>query len=204
MARRPGRPARLDRDQIVAAALTLDLDTLSMPAVAHRLGVSTQALYYWVANRDALLDLIGEYVAERITPKGVAAGGDWRAWLDELAWHMFREILAIPGYAGRVFNRPHATTAHLKLHSHIVEVLVGAGLEERTAMDTWDIFGTCVLGWLAAQQQRDTTSGTDDDPPGQLPYPPRDSRTLTDTVEQRFAVLVDTLLRGLPARPRHA
>ena len=47
---RPGRPARLSRELIVAAALRGDLASLTMRELATRLDVSHSALYRWVAT----------------------------------------------------------------------------------------------------------------------------------------------------------
>lgn len=180
---RPGRPPRLSRQQIVAAALEIDLDALTMPAVAARLGVSTQALYYWVDNRDELINLIGDMLVARITPAEQPVDGDWRAWLAELAWGMFHELLAVPGFTGRIFARQHASPARERLRARVVETLVVAGLEQQDATDTWDVFGTSVLGWLAAHA------------PGTGAGAPRDIQE----AERRFWLLLNTLLRGLPA-----
>lgn len=181
--RRPGRPPRLSREQIVAAALEIDLDALTMPAVAARLDVSTQALYYWVDNRDELINLIGDVLVARITPSEQPLEGDWRAWLAELAWGMFHELLAVPGFTGRIFARRHGSPAREQLQTCVVETLVAAGLGQQAATDTWDVFGTSVLGWLAAHA------------PGAGAGAPRDVRE----AERRFWLLLNTLLRGLPA-----
>ncbi|GAA4987887.1 hypothetical protein GCM10023205_68470 [Yinghuangia aomiensis] len=55
--RRPGRPARTNRDQIVRAALDVDAQggAVSMQAVADRLGVTPAALCHHVADRDELV-----------------------------------------------------------------------------------------------------------------------------------------------------
>ena len=81
-----GRPAQLSREQIVAAALGLDLETLTMRALAQRLGVTHSTLYGWVANRAELLDLISAVTVEKTIPTADPLDGDWRTWLADLAW----------------------------------------------------------------------------------------------------------------------
>ncbi|MBU8829863.1 TetR/AcrR family transcriptional regulator C-terminal domain-containing protein [Mycolicibacterium goodii] len=57
--RRPrGRPRRIDRDQIVAAARQIAPEALTMQAVADALGVDRTALHYYVGDRDGLLELV--------------------------------------------------------------------------------------------------------------------------------------------------
>ncbi|MBO1417949.1 TetR/AcrR family transcriptional regulator C-terminal domain-containing protein, partial [Streptomyces sp. FH025] len=56
--RRRGRPARIDRARIVAAARELDPEQLTMQAVAERLGVVRKALNYHVSDREQLLELV--------------------------------------------------------------------------------------------------------------------------------------------------
>jgi AcrR family transcriptional regulator len=56
--RRRGRPRRIDRDQIVAAARQIAPEALTMQAVADALGVDRTALHYYVGDRDGLLELV--------------------------------------------------------------------------------------------------------------------------------------------------
>ena len=59
-----GRPARIDRDAVLATGLViadeLGLEALTMGAVAERLGVTPMALYRHVVNKADLLDGIVE------------------------------------------------------------------------------------------------------------------------------------------------
>src|SRR5947208_1328249 len=98
---RPGRPAVIDRAGIVAAAMELDQDTLTMQAVARRLGVATSALYRWVGGREELLDLVSAELSRRIVPRRAPTEADWRDWLAELAHAIRREFRAVPGFAAR-------------------------------------------------------------------------------------------------------
>ena len=66
----PGRPARLSRDRVVAAAAdvvrTEGIDSLSMRRVARRLGCSPMALYRHVSEKDALLALLLDHIADSL------------------------------------------------------------------------------------------------------------------------------------------
>jgi AcrR family transcriptional regulator len=179
VAERPGRPARLSRELIVAAALQGDLASLTMRELAARLGVSHSALYRWVADRDELFDLISEVMVERILPASDPTPADWRDWLARLAWAMHDEFLAVPGYAAHV-AAPHRHNARSfgRLRDQVIMAFRAAGASPEMAVQSWFVFGLAVVQWLGAQQ-----SGHDLGP-----------------VAPRFDLFLDTLLRGLPTR----
>jgi AcrR family transcriptional regulator len=175
----PGRPARLSRELIVAAALQGDLASLTMRDLAARLGVSHSALYRWVADRDELFDLISDVMVERILPTSEPSPADWRDWLARLAWAMHDEFLAVPGYAAHV-AAPHRHNPHAfgRLRAQVIRAFEVAGASPEMATQSWYVFGLSVVQWLGAQQ-----SAHDLGP-----------------VAPRFDLFLDTLLRGLPAR----
>ncbi|GCD45071.1 TetR/AcrR family transcriptional regulator [Streptomyces paromomycinus] len=191
---RPGRPARLNRERIVDAAVAAGhLDTLTMRALAARLDVSHGALYRWVSNRDQLFDLVSDVMVERILPTGGPPGGspddspdgardaDWRPWLARVAWSMHDQFLAVPGYATRL-SRPHRHNSDAlgRLRQEVVTAFTNAGVAPELAEQSWYIFITTVVGWLAVQET-----------PSDLPF---------NHGAPRFDLFLDTLLRGLPAR----
>jgi AcrR family transcriptional regulator len=179
VAERPGRPARLSRELIVAAALQGDLAGLTMRELAARLGVSHSALYRWVTDRDELFDLISEVMVERILPVSDPTPADWRDWLARLAWAMHDEFLAVPGYAAHV-AAPHRHNARSfgRLQDQVITAFRAGGAAPEMAVQSWYVFGLAVVQWLGAQQ-----SGHDLGP-----------------VAPRFDLFLDTLLRGLPTR----
>ena len=179
--RRPrGRPAQISRDRIIeAVSSATNVDTLSMRELAGRLGVNHGALYRWVKSRDELFDLIGEVLVDRILLPGQEANPQWRPRLARIAWRMHDEYLALPGYATHL-SRPHPHNAHSagRLHSAIAEAFLDAGVSADLAEQSYYIFTTSVVSWLAFQEN----------PLGLGPNAPR------------FDLFLDTLLRGLPAR----
>jgi AcrR family transcriptional regulator len=175
----PGRPPQISREQIVDAALRGNLDTLTMRELAARLGVTHGALYRWVRSSDDLFSMISEVMVDRILPAGKPNGGAWRPWLGRLAWAMHDEFLAVPGYATRV-ARPHRHNPESfgRLRAAVIEAFASAGVGPELAEQSWYIFGTSVVSWLAATEA-----------PLDLGVP-----------EPRFDLFLDSLLRGLPAR----
>ncbi|MEU6174072.1 TetR family transcriptional regulator [Streptantibioticus parmotrematis] len=177
---RPGRPAQLSRERIVEAALsTGNLDELTMRELAGRLGVSHSALYRWVRNRDQLFDLVSEVMVERVLPPQGPDGRHWRDWLARVAWAMHDRFLAVPGYATRT-SRPHRHATHPfeRMRGEVVTAFTEAGVSPELAEQSWYIFITSVVSWLAVHEN------------------PLD---LGDAAP-RFELFLDTLLRGLPAR----
>jgi AcrR family transcriptional regulator len=176
---RLGRPARLSREQIVEAAFSCDLRTVTMRDIAERLGVSHSALYRWVSNRDELLSLVSEVVVERILPTAEPTAETWRQWLSDLAWRMHDQFLAVPGYAAHV-AMPHRHNPHAfaRLRDRVVSAFRLAGVSDDMAEQSWHIFGLGVVQWLGAQQMGHDLG----------PHAPR------------FDLFLDVLLRGLPAR----
>jgi AcrR family transcriptional regulator len=176
---KPGRPAQLSREQIVAAALESNLDTLTVRELAGRLGVSHGALYRWVSSQDELLDLVGDAIVERVLPADEPRGTQWRSWLRRLAWSMHDEFLAVPGFATRT-ARPHrhSATAFERMRGGVIRAFTNAGVSAELAEQSWYVFGTSVVSWLAAQESSLELGGT----------------------RPRFDLFLDVLLRGLPAR----
>lgn len=176
---RLGRPPRLSRQQIIAAAIDGGVENLTVRELAARLGVAHSALYRWVRNLDELFDLISEDIIDRILPEAEPAAGTWRDWLAELAWGMHDEFLAIPGYAARI-ARPHRhnPASFGRLRDAVIAAFTAAGASPDMAMQSWHIFGYGIVSWLGRQQEEHDYGG----------------------IEPRFDIFLGTLLRGLPAQ----
>lgn len=127
--RRPrGRPPRISREQIVAAARALPARDLTMQAVADALGVSRKALHYYVGDRQGLLSLV---VVDRFETElgGVElpVHGDWQAVLRSYA-HAFREGLVQVGIAvDHTPLRGAGATAALAMAERVLDVMLTAG-----------------------------------------------------------------------------
>lgn len=173
-----GRPARLSRDVIAAAALELGVARLSMNALAEHLGVAKSSLYGWVSSREELLGLVSNVVMERCLPEDDPVDGDWHTWLAELAWCMRRELLSVPGYPAYVTG-PHEqhSDAFGRLRGRVIGVFESAGFDHDLAVQNWYIFSRAVINWLPLEQQ---------------------ARELGEPAP-RFDLLLQVLLRGLPA-----
>src|SRR5271168_335957 len=72
-----GRPARISRERIIAAARTIAPEALTMQKVADVLGVDPKALNYHVRDRDGLRELVAVDVFEsELRRVKIPGGGD--------------------------------------------------------------------------------------------------------------------------------
>ena len=132
--RRPGRPARIDRESIVRAAADLAVELgaehVTMTSVAERLGVAMPALYYHVASRDELLGLVGTSVLQGIDVPEV---DEWDGWLVAFA----RALRTCAQRNPRLVNTT-PITAHGVVNVALVEGalqrLVSAGFSPKEAL----------------------------------------------------------------------
>ncbi len=83
--RKIGRPAHINRDSIVRAALEMDAEgrPLSMQAVAARLGVGRNSLYHYITDRDELVSVVAIARLDQVTDESwmPAPDADWRTWV---------------------------------------------------------------------------------------------------------------------------
>ncbi|WP_433063678.1 TetR/AcrR family transcriptional regulator C-terminal domain-containing protein [Dactylosporangium sp. CS-033363] len=128
-----GRPPRISRERIVAAARELDPGALTMRAVAERLGVDRKALNYHVSDRDGLLELVAIDVLQDEMQQVALPAGDWRAAVRRFARAM-RDGMARTGALFDYVKMPIAggRTA-LEPAERLLGILVGAGFRPEDA-----------------------------------------------------------------------
>ena len=178
-----GRPPTIDRERLVATAAAMDPETLTMAAVAGALGVSTAALYRWVEDREALLDLVSETTAAGLLPDWTPDERTWRAWLTEWADRTRRQFGAAPGYSLRVLTGPHRAAGHDRLESAAVDAFRAAGASPDQAQQFWYVVSTAVIAWITVEQG------------GHFP---------TTAAPMDFTTLLEVLLRGIETSIRDA
>ena len=136
--RRPGRPARIDRDSIVRAAVELAAETgaeqITMTSVAERLGVAMPALYYHVSSREELLGLVGTSVLQRIAVPDLPA---WDEWLLAFARALRARALQDPGLVNTTPITAHGLV-DVPLVEGALERLVAAGFSPKEALLAFD------------------------------------------------------------------
>jgi TetR/AcrR family tetracycline transcriptional repressor len=144
---RPG----VTRDAVVDAALELlaegGLDAVSFRRIAARLNVSAPTLYWHVAHKRQLMDLMAEALMQRAgsDPVGPEPGQPWWEWLGAHAREMFQALVATRDaplvLAG---NRP--TASIFPVIERVLGFLVQGGLSPGEAQQTLFVIGAYVIG----------------------------------------------------------
>lgn len=140
-----GRPARIDRAAIAAAASEIGLDDLTLRAVADRLGVSITGLYHHIEDKDDLMRLAAEHVATRSTvPED--RGQHWAVWLFEWAVHSRDGFLAEPGLIGQYLEGAISAEVVADKFDTALGVLVRQGFTVREAQAAFELVSSLVVG----------------------------------------------------------
>ncbi|MEQ6898217.1 TetR/AcrR family transcriptional regulator C-terminal domain-containing protein [Microbacterium sp. KR10-403] len=125
----------LDRDRIVAAARTLDPDTLTVQAVADALGVDRKAVTYHVSGRDGLLELLADDAfTARFEVVEIPVGTDWQTGLRLIASSMRDILLGSGAIVSHIRFDPSTRAAALHPAEIVLGTLVAAGFDETVAV----------------------------------------------------------------------
>lgn len=142
---RVGRPARINREMIAAAAHARGLEGLTLRDVADDLGVSIAALYHHVSSKDDLLRLAAEYAAARV-PRPVDRGQHWAVWLYEWAQYNRRVFVAQTGLLAAYLDGAIPPTVVADNVEAILGVLVRQGFGVREANEAYETVVSCAIG----------------------------------------------------------
>ncbi|HZE38468.1 MAG TPA: TetR/AcrR family transcriptional regulator [Stackebrandtia sp.] len=163
---RVGRPAVLDVERVVAAAIALaDADGLSgvtLPKVATALGVTSMSLYRHVGSKDELLTLMSD--AALGEPPRV--GTDARRWKDNLRAmsEAQREVLSRhPWQAWIPVTGPPSGPHHIAWMDAILATLSGTRLSWGDKVEVMQVIGGYVQQSLRMSQEMDAARGEDVD-----------------------------------------
>jgi AcrR family transcriptional regulator len=151
----PRRASALSRDEIVRTAIKVadaeGAEAVNMRRIARELGSGTMSLYWHVASKDELLDMmIDAIVGEAQAPE---PSGDWRADLRAGACTT-RDALHRHQWAVNFMStRPPAGPKMLRNLERSLGALDGLGLDKATALTTLMAVATYVLGAVLREQQ---------------------------------------------------
>jgi AcrR family transcriptional regulator len=213
--RESGRRA-LTRERVVAEALTViaadGAQSLSMRALAARLGVVPGALYRHVRGKEQLYDLILDAVLGEVDCRADPAT-PWTGQVAALA-HRLRAVLeAHPGAAALLKTRDPLSPTSLALAEAFLAPLHAAGLPGREAALAFRLIYDYTLGFALAdptspaeQRLRDTATREQLHaffralPASRFPALAAHGIHAWDgNRDQRFTAGLETLLRGLQA-----
>ncbi|GAB2842734.1 hypothetical protein GCM10022221_47440 [Actinocorallia aurea] len=159
---RKGRPPRIDRAAIAAAAGALPLTDLSMRTVAERLGVTVSSLYHYVAGRDDLFALAADQTARRLALP-VDHGQHWAVWFHEWATYIQRAFVADPGLLRQYIDGAISAEAMADNIDAALGLCVRQGFTPAEALHAYDLVSACALGAAVARIRADaaTAAGRD-------------------------------------------
>ena len=185
---------------IVDAALQIirrsGVDGLSMRALSRELGTSPMAAYYYVANKDELLDLVAaRALADLRVPD--ADGAPWPVRLRAVIDHIDKALRDYRGVGEVLLDRMHHTQKHVM--RAVMDILAEAGFSDAEVAMAYALIHTYLFG-----RYRVTMTA-----PPPVPDAQPDEHDIVSRVGPLSATLhgrdyydfgVDTLIKGLESR----
>jgi TetR/AcrR family tetracycline transcriptional repressor len=192
-----GRERALTEAEIVAAALRIikqsGVDGLSMRRLSRELGRSHMAMYYWVSDKAALLDLVAAAALRGIP---IPDDGDrgWETRLRELIAGIDEQLRAHPGIGEILLDRMLSTDR--RILNAAMDILVDAGFDDAEVLMAYATVHTYLFGRYQLVAAQPTT--VDDDSQDTVARLVTQLPTLTGRDFFNFGV--DTLIAGLRER----
>ena len=148
--RRRGRPSKITREQVLAAAMTLAAADLTMPALANILGVKTPALYHHFTSREALVGEIGQQLFDALEIPELDPV-NWRPWLLGINMQLYQFIIDNPLLIEASDSAQGFLSLTLSLCEAILETLQEAGFEKSESY--WIMISLTQIAHSAARNQ---------------------------------------------------
>ena len=126
-----------------------------MRGLAVEAGTSASSVYYHVAGKAELLDLLIEAVVNSIE---VPTEGEWQARVVALYTNAFRVLVTVRGIAGLLQQRPH-TAAAANMDRATRSILRESGLSKRTFDAAYALLHVHLLGSVELEHNRSAASG---------------------------------------------
>ena len=149
------RNAPLDRERIVGAALAIvdaeGIEGLTFRRLADDLGVTPMSIYWHVADKAELLELVGHAVLAEIEIP--PARGDWREQLRGIHRELLRGVLRHPNTSDILIGRARYGPAGLAMFERMLGTLLEAGFSPEAAFDAYQSLYLFTLGFLATSSR---------------------------------------------------
>lgn len=144
----------LSEQRIVEAAASVadrdGLAAISMRRVGRELGVEAMSLYHHVANKEALLDALGDWVFAQIELPMPDDG--WSEGMRRRAASARRVLVDHPWALGLVDSRPHAGPAVLRHHDAVIGCLRRNGFTVADAARAFSLIDAYVYGFALTER----------------------------------------------------
>jgi len=145
---RAERP-RLSRERVLLGAMAVadagGLDALTIRSLAQQLGVKPMTVYYYVANKEEILDGIIDLVFSEIELPLI--DGDWRQELLRRAESARRTLRAHPWAIGLMESRTTPGPATLRHHDVVIAALRGAGFSPEATAHAYALLDSYTYGF---------------------------------------------------------
>jgi TetR/AcrR family tetracycline transcriptional repressor len=151
---------RLDRAHLtrhlLALAQRVGVEKVTMRGLAIEAGTSASSVYYHVAGKAELLDLLIEAVVNSIE---IPAEGEWQDRVIALYTNAWRVLVTVRGVAALLQQRPH-TAAAANMDRATRSILRESGLSQRAFAAAYVLLYVHLLGSVELEHSRAERVGT--------------------------------------------
>ena len=145
---RAKRRVRLDKDRVLRAAIQIDdksgIESLSMRKLAQDLGVEAMSVYYYVANKDEILDGILNFV---ISEFELAVGGpDWKAAIRRSAVSAHDVLMRHPWACNLMMSVKRVAPARMRYMESLLRRLREAGFSANMTHHAYHALDSHIIG----------------------------------------------------------
>jgi AcrR family transcriptional regulator len=148
---------------VLQAALVLaardGIESLTMRKLADELGVGAMSLYYYVPNKEQLLDGMVDIVFSEIEPPSTDV--DWKTAMRNRALSTRAALRRHPWAIGLMEGRTNHGLANLRIHDAVLGCLRAAGFSLEMTVHAYSVQDAYIYGF--ALQEQDMSSETADD-----------------------------------------
>jgi AcrR family transcriptional regulator len=146
---RPGRPARLSREQVLRTALALadahGLEALTMRSIGQQLRAEAMSLYRHVDNKEDVLDGIVDLVFSEIQVP--TSEPDWRSAMRQRASSARAVLRRHPWAIGLMESRMRPGPTNLGHHDAVLGILRRAGFSSASATHAYNLLDSYIYGF---------------------------------------------------------
>ncbi|MGH2428981.1 MAG: TetR/AcrR family transcriptional regulator C-terminal domain-containing protein [Candidatus Limnocylindria bacterium] len=139
----------MSKDRVLRAAIGLadvgGIDSLTMRKLAQELGVEAMSLYYYVANKDDILDGIVDIVVSEFELP--SPGADWKAAIRKTAVSAHEVLLRHPWAASLVLSSSRVSEARLRHMDSILGSLRQAGFSAEMTDHAYHALDSHIMGF---------------------------------------------------------
>jgi len=140
-----GRPRILDRERVIAAAIAVGTDRVTMKSVADELGVGVATLYKYVSDRQELMQLVA---AELMGSVGLPRRGrlGWAEYSRRFALTLERSMVAQPAVIRQLMEGGFGTEVGSRLSREFVDSIRESELDRAQATQLYQAICQVAIG----------------------------------------------------------